>query len=128
MGKFDGIFGLAYDTISVHHVVPPFYNMINQKLVDEPVFGVWLNNANEGEDASGGTRSCLVSSINFLGELTFGGTNKDLYDASTLVWAPIVRKGYWEVRLEGALLGDEPIQLGTKKVGAAIDTGKMEAF
>ncbi|EPZ36475.1 Aspartic peptidase domain-containing protein, partial [Rozella allomycis CSF55] len=47
VGRFDGIFGLAYDTISVEHVVPPFYNMIHKHLIDEPIFSVWLGKNGE---------------------------------------------------------------------------------
>jgi len=35
-GRFDGILGLGYDTISVNHITPPFYELINQKVL--PVF------------------------------------------------------------------------------------------
>lgn len=31
-GRFDGILGLGYDTISVNHITPPFYELINQKV------------------------------------------------------------------------------------------------
>jgi saccharopepsin len=31
-GRFDGILGLGYDTISVNHIPPPFYELINQKV------------------------------------------------------------------------------------------------
>ena len=35
-GKFDGILGLAYNTISVNKIVPPIYNAIEQGLLEEP--------------------------------------------------------------------------------------------
>lgn len=34
-GRFDGILGLGYDTISVNHIVPPFYELINKKVIVE---------------------------------------------------------------------------------------------
>jgi len=54
----------GYDTISVQRVVPPFYNMINQKLIDEMQFGVWLGGTDDGEQG---------------GEIVFGGVNEDHY-------------------------------------------------
>jgi saccharopepsin len=110
VGRFDGILGLGYDNIAVQRVVPPFYNMINQKLIKEKLFGVWMNFADGGEG----------------GEIIFGGTNEDHYDVDDLHWAPVTRKGYWEVNLENVFLGNEKIPTGAKKsngIGAAIDTG-----
>jgi saccharopepsin len=31
-GRFDGILGMGYDTISVNHITPPFYELINQNV------------------------------------------------------------------------------------------------
>ncbi|KAG0365772.1 Vacuolar protease A [Gamsiella multidivaricata] len=102
-GKFDGIFGLGYDTISVLGVVPPFYSLVNQKLVDEPVFGFYLAQA----DGSTG------------GQMTLGGVDANHFEGD-LDWYSVRRKGYWEIDLNKIRLGDETVELGG---GAVIDTG-----
>ncbi|KAI3648050.1 hypothetical protein MP228_008271 [Amoeboaphelidium protococcarum] len=107
LGRFDGILGLGYDNIAVQRVVPPFYNMINQKLIKKGVFGVWMNHADGGEG----------------GEIVFGGTNTDHYDEKEVHYAAVTRKGYWEVELEKFTIGDIEIDLGKDHMGAAIDTG-----
>ncbi|RKP25464.1 endopeptidase [Syncephalis pseudoplumigaleata] len=104
-GRFDGILGLGYDTISVKGVVPPFYHMVDRKLVDEPVFSFWLNDVKAGGEG---------------GELVFGGTNPAHYTGD-IHYAPVIRKGYWEVKLEQVKFGGEDLGLDT--MGAAIDTG-----
>ncbi|ORY44220.1 aspartic peptidase A1 [Rhizoclosmatium globosum] len=105
VGRFDGILGLAYDTIAVQKVVPPFYAMINANLVDEPVFSAWL-----GDNADGGEG----------GEIVFGGVNEDRF-TGPIVWAPVIRKAYWEVAFSDFKIGDKTVPIQSKS--AAIDTG-----
>lgn len=110
-GKFDGIFGLGYQTIAVNGIVPPFYNMIQQKLIKNQLFSVWLNKAEkmtEGGSDEGG-------------ELLFGEINPDKYTGS-ITWLPVTRKGYWEVSLDKIMMGDVVIG-GNVPSKAAIDTG-----
>ncbi|RPD67163.1 endopeptidase [Lentinus tigrinus ALCF2SS1-6] len=102
-GKFDGILGLAYDTISVNHIVPPFYQMIAQKLIDSPVFSFRLGSS---EDDGG--------------EAVFGGIDDSAYTGK-IDYVPVRRKAYWEVELEKVSLGDDELEL--ENTGAAIDTG-----
>ncbi|EPQ59492.1 aspartic peptidase A1 [Gloeophyllum trabeum ATCC 11539] len=102
-GKFDGILGLAYNTISVNHITPPFYNMIDQKLIEEPVFSFRLGDSEEDG-----------------GEAIFGGVDESAYSGA-IHYAPVRRKAYWEVELEKIKFGDDELEL--ENTGAAIDTG-----
>jgi len=104
-GKFDGILGLAYDTISVDKIVPPIYNAINNDLLDEPKFAFYLGDADKSEEG---------------GVATFGGVDKSKFKGD-ITWLPVRRKAYWEVKFDGIGLGDEYAEL--ENTGAAIDTG-----
>ena len=42
-GQFDGILGLAYVAIASLQVTPFFDMMVDQGVVDEPIFSFWLN-------------------------------------------------------------------------------------
>lgn len=105
-GRFDGIMGLGYDTISVNKIVPPFYNMLDQGLLDEPVFAFYLGDANNGD----GDES----------EAVFGGVDKDHYTGK-MTKIPLRRKAYWEVDLDAISFGDQTAELDN--TGVILDTG-----
>ncbi|KAH6686866.1 vacuolar protease A [Plectosphaerella plurivora] len=104
-GRFDGILGLGYDTISVNKMVPPFYQMVNQKAIDEPVFAFYLGDTNDEGDES---------------EVVFGGVDKSRYEGK-INYIPLRRKAYWEVDLDSISYGDQVAEL--EKTGAILDTG-----
>jgi saccharopepsin len=81
--------------------------MINQGLLDKPLFTFWLGDTNAGEGSPGG-------------EAVFGGID-DTHYTGKIQYAPVRRKGYWEVELESVTFGDETLELDN--TGAAIDTG-----
>lgn len=103
--RFDGILGLGYNTISVNHITPPFYNMIDQGLIDEPVFSFRLGDS----EADGG-------------EAIFGGIDRGAYTGK-ITYVPVRRKAYWEVELEKISFGTDELEL--ENTGAAIDTGEF---
>lgn len=103
-GRFDGIMGLGYDTISVNKIVPPVYNMLDQGLLDEPVFAFYLGDTNNGEES----------------EAIFGGINKDHYTGK-MTKIPLRRKAYWEVDLDAITFGDNTAEL--EGTGVILDTG-----
>ncbi|KAK7470604.1 aspartic proteinase precursor [Stygiomarasmius scandens] len=102
-GKFDGILGLGYDTISVNHITPPFYNMVNKGMLDQPIFSFRLGSSEQDG-----------------GEAIFGGIDESAYTGK-IDYVPVRRKAYWEVELEKVAFGDDELEL--ENTGAAIDTG-----
>lgn len=103
-GRFDGILGMGFDRLSVNGIVPPFYQMVNQGLIDEPVFAFYLSSEN-GDDSS---------------EVVFGGVDKDHYTGK-ITEIPLRRKAYWEVDLDAISFGDETAEL--ENTGVILDTG-----
>jgi saccharopepsin len=101
-GRFDGILGLGYDTISVNKIVPPFYNMIDQGLIDEKVFAFYLAD-DKGQS-----------------EATFGGIDKSHYSGE-LTYIPLRRKAYWEVDFDAISFGD--VKAPLEGTGVILDTG-----
>lgn len=104
-GQFDGILGLGYDTISVNKIVPPFYQMMEQGLLDEPVVSFYLSDTNDGDAES---------------EAMFGGVNKAHYTGD-MTKIPVRRKAYWEVSLDAISFGKESAEM--EDTGAILDTG-----
>jgi saccharopepsin len=81
--------------------------MINQGLIDEPVFSFRIGTSeNDG------------------GEAIFGGIDRAAY-VGDIDYVPVRRKAYWEVELEKVSFGGDELEL--EQTGAAIDTGSISS-
>lgn len=101
-GKFDGIMGLGFKSISEYQIPTPFEMMVSQKLIDEPVFAFYL----QGDATKDG-------------ELTFGGVDSTKFDGD-LTYVPLINETYWQVSMESASYGTDSVTTGVK---AIIDSG-----
>jgi saccharopepsin len=95
IGKFDGIMGMAFESISVDGMKPAWYSAVG----DAGLFGVYL----------GGT-----SGVG--GELTLGGTDQSHYTGE-ISYFPVSRAKYWQLAVDSFSVG------GLKNVEAILDTG-----
>jgi len=107
---FDGILGLAFQSISVDGVVPPWYNLLSQGLVTTPVFSFWLNR-NSSDSTNGG-------------ELVLGGVDSAHYTGA-ITYAPLTNQTYWEFKLDDIQLNGHSFGFCTGQTGchAIADTG-----
>ncbi|CAD7000162.1 unnamed protein product [Ceratitis capitata] len=90
---FDGILGMAFQQIAVDNVVPPFYNMYTQGLIDSPVFAFYLTS--EGTTVLGG-------------ELTIGGIDSTHYTGA-ITYVPVVPQGYWQFFINSIVIGNNSV-------------------
>ncbi|EDW63877.1 lysosomal aspartic protease [Drosophila virilis] len=85
---FDGILGMGYSTIAVDQVVPPFYNLYEQGLIDEPSFGFYLARTGSAQDG---------------GQLVLGGVDYQLFSGN-LTYVPVSQEGYWQFVVTSAVM------------------------
>jgi cathepsin D len=90
-GKFDGILGLAYDSIAVDNITTPFTNLIESGKCAEPVFAFWLS-----RDPKSGKNG---------GELTLCGVDENHYEGD-LFYVPLSRQTYWQIDVDSVTVGE----------------------
>jgi hypothetical protein len=102
LGKFDGILGMAFYSISVDGTPTVFDDTWYQKLVDQYMFAFFLTTDTSKE-----------------GELTLGGYDSTKFTGQ-LQWVNLTQKTYWETQLTYLRLGTTDETNVTKVV---LDTG-----
>jgi hypothetical protein len=102
LGKFDGIMGMGWPTISVDGVVPPIQNMIAQGVIANGLFAFYLPS------------SSLVQ-----GELDIGDYDSTHFSGD-LFYHPVSKEGYWQIQIDGIQINGASV---TSVDAAIIDTG-----
>jgi len=87
----DGILGLAFKSLSVNNVDPPLVNAINQQLLDQPLFTVYLTRNGPQEGVRGGI-------------FTYGAIDTTNC-GPVLAYQPLSSASYWQFRIAGVSCG-----------------------
>lgn len=87
LGKFDGILGMAFSTISQLGNPTVFEAAYNQGLVNQPIFSFYLGN----------------SDVDY-GELVLGGYDTAHYEGD-INWVPLTELLYWEFQFDQLTVG-----------------------
>ncbi|XP_038944991.1 napsin-A isoform X1 [Rattus norvegicus] len=106
LARFDGILGLGFPTLAVGGVQPPLDALVEQRLLEKPVFSFYLNRDSEGSDG---------------GELVLGGSDPDHY-VPPLTFIPVTIPAYWQVHMQSVKVGTG-LNLCAQGCGAILDTG-----
>ncbi|GAX11609.1 cathepsin D [Fistulifera solaris] len=85
LGKFDGILGLGFRSISVDDTPTVMDNALKQNVIDQPIFSFYLGD-------------------NGPGELTFGGYDSSKFTGD-LQYVKLLSATYWEIALDSVSAG-----------------------
>ncbi|KAI8089187.1 aspartic peptidase domain-containing protein, partial [Halteromyces radiatus] len=99
---FDGIFGLGLAALASSKHSPPFYTMMDEQLLDDQLFALYIQPRG--------------------GEIDFGGIDRSRF-SGRLIYSPLVDDHYWQIQLDAVDLqnGDKQVRLGARK--AIVDSG-----
>ncbi|XP_055991533.1 napsin-A [Sorex fumeus] len=106
LAHFDGILGLGFPILAVEGVRPPLDALVDQGLLDKPVFSFYLNR--DPKAANGG-------------ELVLGGSDPNHY-IPPLTFLPVTIPAYWQIHMEQVMLGIG-LTVCAKGCAAILDTG-----
>uniref|UniRef100_A0A8D0HX35 pepsin A n=1 Tax=Sphenodon punctatus TaxID=8508 RepID=A0A8D0HX35_SPHPU len=101
---FDGILGLAYPSIASSRATPVFDNMMNEGLVSQDLFSVYLSS--DGQSGS---------------FVMFGGIDSSYYSGN-LNWVPLSSESYWQITLDSITMNGQAIACASG-CQAIVDTG-----
>jgi len=102
IGKFDGILGLGFTSISIDGATTVFENALKQNKLDQPIFSFYL-----GDNAPG--------------ELTFGGYDASKFEGD-LNFVHLDAATYWQITLDKIVAGDFEKE-SSDKITAIVDSG-----
>ncbi|XP_025222912.1 napsin-A-like [Theropithecus gelada] len=102
----DGILGLGFPILAVEGVPPPLDVLVEQGLLDKPVFSFYLNRDSEVADG---------------GELVLGGSDPAHY-IPPLTFVPVTVPAYWQIHMERVTVGSG-LTLCARGCAAILDTG-----
>uniref|UniRef100_A0A8C4FCD0 pepsin A n=1 Tax=Dicentrarchus labrax TaxID=13489 RepID=A0A8C4FCD0_DICLA len=102
--RADGILGLAYPRLSASHATPVFDNMMNEGLVNQDLFSVYLSsNSQQGS------------------VVTFGGVDSNHYHGS-ITWIPLSNELYWQITVDSVTVNGQVVACNGG-CQAIVDTG-----
>ncbi|KFV16812.1 Embryonic pepsinogen, partial [Tauraco erythrolophus] len=101
--KFDGILGLGYPNLAVGGIMPVFDNMVNESLLEENLFSVYLS-----RDMTGSV-------------VIFGGIDESYFTGS-INWISISYQGYWQISMDSIIVNSQEVAC-SGGWQAIVDTG-----
>eukprot|EP00607_Mallomonas_marina_P009793 CAMPEP_0182419564 /NCGR_PEP_ID=MMETSP1167-20130531/3990_1 /TAXON_ID=2988 /ORGANISM="Mallomonas Sp, Strain CCMP3275" /LENGTH=356 /DNA_ID=CAMNT_0024594549 /DNA_START=179 /DNA_END=1249 /DNA_ORIENTATION=+ len=104
IGKFDGIFGLAFRILSVNKTPTPIENLYSNGIIEKAQFAFFLG-TKDGDD----------------GELVIGGYDTHHFTGE-LDWVPLSSSTYWQIKLDDIKIGDHSVTTSNELV-AIVDSG-----
>ncbi|KAM3934470.1 gastricsin-like [Leptodactylus fuscus] len=100
--KFDGIFGMAYQSMSAGGATTAVQGLIQQNLIPQPVFSFYLTEQS--------------------GEVILGGVDSSLYSGQ-IVWAPVTQQIYWQIAIDAFSVNGQASGWCSQGCQGIVDTG-----
>ncbi|XP_018606241.1 pepsin A-like isoform X2 [Scleropages formosus] len=100
----DGILGLAFPSISSSGATPVFDNMMNEGLLSQDLFSVYLSSNSETESA-----------------VIFGGIDPSYYTGN-IYWIPLTSDSYWQITMDSVIINGNTVACANG-CQAIVDTG-----